>query len=425
MLTLKLFTFNKLGSAKTEIYISKIKKMNTFDVIVVGAGPAGGQCARNLSKHGLKVLLVDRFKDFNENAFSSAGMTFAPMKEFNIPKDIIGACWDKFHIQCTQKEYVWFSEKDEGVVLDFGKLRAFLATETKDQGGTVLLGHQYIKKKKTQNGVRAYFNNLNTQEEVSFEAKLLVDATGPTRKVMYDNKKDLPVMRTAVGLEYLIEVDDETYKKYSKSLVFFLGYKWAIKGYSWIFPMGHNQLKVGSGKIHFPDMKDKKQEINVKELIFKVIHEYLKIDKYKILDKHGGTIKITENLEELYYQDYVVSIGDAVSSVNPLGGEGIKFAMQNANLASEYIVKYIRKEKEDFATYRKKWRKRYRLKWKLCHSMMRRVYDDYSDTQIEEKVKKAHNRFNMKTLIQIMFEFKYSVMIPRVIKYSFMKAFGR
>jgi len=62
-----------------------------YDVVIVGAGPAGGQAARNLSKKGHKVLLVEKYKDFGENDFSSAVMTLEPLKEFDLPNTIIGS----------------------------------------------------------------------------------------------------------------------------------------------------------------------------------------------------------------------------------------------------------------------------------------------------------------------------------------------
>ena len=39
----------------------------SYDVIVIGAGPAGGQCARELAEKGKKVLLVDKAKNFAIN----------------------------------------------------------------------------------------------------------------------------------------------------------------------------------------------------------------------------------------------------------------------------------------------------------------------------------------------------------------------
>ena len=62
--------------------------IETYDVIVVGGGPAGGQAARNLAKRGHKVLLVERYQDFGHNDFSSAGMTLEPLKEFDLPDTV-------------------------------------------------------------------------------------------------------------------------------------------------------------------------------------------------------------------------------------------------------------------------------------------------------------------------------------------------
>lgn len=78
-----------------------------YDVIVIGGGPGGGQTARNLSKRGYKVLLVEKFASFAENNFSSAGMTLEPMDEFNLPQSIVVAYWKDFEIQCTKKSYLW------------------------------------------------------------------------------------------------------------------------------------------------------------------------------------------------------------------------------------------------------------------------------------------------------------------------------
>ena len=61
-----------------------------YDVVVIGGGPAGGQTARNLAKKGHKVLLVERSQNFNENSFSSAGMTLAPLKSLIYPIASLG-----------------------------------------------------------------------------------------------------------------------------------------------------------------------------------------------------------------------------------------------------------------------------------------------------------------------------------------------
>ena len=40
--------------------------MKNFDVVIIGAGLAGLQCARLLSRHGKKILLVDRKDGFDK-----------------------------------------------------------------------------------------------------------------------------------------------------------------------------------------------------------------------------------------------------------------------------------------------------------------------------------------------------------------------
>lgn len=39
-----------------------MKEVNTYDVIIIGAGPAGSSCATMLAQHGLSVLMIDKAK---------------------------------------------------------------------------------------------------------------------------------------------------------------------------------------------------------------------------------------------------------------------------------------------------------------------------------------------------------------------------
>ena len=47
--------------------------MNTYDVAMIGAGPAGGQCARELAAEGHRVVLLEKAKTYFENNYSSGG----------------------------------------------------------------------------------------------------------------------------------------------------------------------------------------------------------------------------------------------------------------------------------------------------------------------------------------------------------------
>lgn len=395
--------------------------INLYDVIIVGAGPAGGQAVRNLAKKGFKVLLIDRIKEYQQNNFSSAGMTLEPMKEFDLPENIIGSYWNDITIQCSEKSYDWKAKEKKGVVLDFGKLRQFLAEDAIKNGADVLLGYKYVSKKVEDNKIIVKFLDLNTGKNVLFESKLLIDATGPLRKVMYDDKEEQPKMMLGSGTEYLIEVDQNTYDLFKNRLVFFLGHKWAIKGYSWIFPMENKILKVGAGKTQLITINQEKTDKTTKKITEKIIKEYIKPTSLKVLDKHGGIIRYNKGLKDLFYNNKVIAVGDAVSAINPRGGEGIRYAMQSADLACVYIEEYLKTGKNNFENYRKNWRKRKWFKWKLSELSAGRMYAKYTDEQVENRVAFFYKKFSIDALIDSLFNFKYNQLILRIFQIILLK----
>ncbi|MFY7672698.1 NAD(P)/FAD-dependent oxidoreductase [Tenacibaculum sp. MEBiC06402] len=375
-----------------------------YDVIIIGAGPGGGQCARVLSKKGYKVLLVEKFASFRENNYSSAGMSLSPLKEFGIPESVVGSFWNKIDIQCTKNKYAWESKNMQGAVLDFGSLKQFLADETLSNGGDVLLGYKYFKKEHQEDKIIAHFKNTKTKEILTLESKLLVDATGANRKVIYDKKSEEPEFFIGTGIEYLIKVEDDVYKNCDNKLTFFLGHKWAKYGYSWIFPMGDNILKVGAGKVFVEDENEAND--SVKKYTLKVLEDFLGLKNYELLDIHGGVVRYSAGIHDTFYKNRVVAIGDAISAINPKGGEGIKYAMRSADTASKYIDSYLKTGKESFNNYRRIWRMKYWFSWKLSEIAARKIYYKYSDEKIEYRMSTYNKTSNMQVLVDSLFEFK-------------------
>ena len=396
-----------------------------YDVIVVGGGPAGGQTARELAEKGNKVLLVERYKSFAENNFSTAGMTLKPVEEFNLPESVIGAYWNDFVIQCSKNEYRWKSDKPIGAILEFGKLRQFLADETIKHGSDVLLGHKYVSKRIHENGVEADFINIDTDETITLKSKLIVDATGPHRRVMYNSVEEQPEMMSATGIEYLIKVDQDVYDRYKDALVTFMGDKWALKGYSWICPMENRILKVGSGKLNLDPYQREVEDTSIKQLCLDIIHDYMKAENYQVLDVHGGPLRFSTRMEDKFYENRVIAVGDCVSTVNPLGGEGIRYAMISASLAAKYIDIFLKTGKNKFKSYERSWKKQYALKWRFSELVARKVYLKYSDEDIEKRTAFVNKRFDTDKIIDILFYFKFHRLWSRFFDLAAFKLTGR
>lgn len=387
-----------------------------YDVIVVGAGPGGGQCARNIAKAGLSVLLVERFASFYDNDFSSAGMSLQGFEEFDLPEHIVGRYWKNFTLQSSNEISRWTSKENKGVVLDFAKFRQFLADECVAHGGDVLMGYSHISKEYTDDDkIIAHLESKKEKKKLAIKAKLLVDATGSARKVIYDTIADQPEMEISAGVEYMIKVNDQVYDRFKDDLFFFLGDKWCYKGYSWIFPMDNNVLKVGTAKMLSKGLK--KGSESLKQITERIIADYMKAGDAEVIDVHGGTVRSTKNMSESFYKKNIVAIGDSISSINPLGGEGIRYALRSADDVTEHIIGYITKGENTFGKYRKKWRKKYLFTWRLCYYLTETMYHKYPDDKIDNRIKKYRDLVDIDQLINILFEFKFNKMFRRVLSF--------
>jgi flavin-dependent dehydrogenase len=389
--------------------------MKNFDVVVVGAGPAGGHCSRLLAKAGHKVLLVERLENLSKNSFSSAGTPLETLKNFDLPDEVVGSLWRKVIIVATNNSATWESPTPLGAVLDFSKFREFLAKEVRANGGEVWTGCRYIKYSQNDGKTLVTLKPKPGVEAVTVSTKVLVDATGPSRAVMYEKGSDKPPFLTGTGIEYLIEVPAEDYNTHADALTFFLGHKWIPRGYSWIFPMERNQLKVGAGIINSEHELVKRTE-PIKNYIELIIKDYMKIKDYKIIDIHGSTLKYSKGLKDIYYKDNLIAIGDAVSTVNFLGGEGIRHAMYSAEVACKHIKNYLNNDLSSFRGYQREVRRNFYVRWKLSEILGRKKYLQQSDRLIDKSI--GYSKFlTVEDLIDILFYYKFE----KVIYYKLLK----
>lgn len=379
--------------------------MPEFDVVIVGAGPAGCQSARLLAQAGYQVLLVEQHENFDRNNFSSAATPIETLAQFNLPELVVGSFWQKITIITSNINHSWDSPEQLGVVLNFAKLREFLAQEAASFGGKVWLGCRYLKYVRAENKTQVWLKPKGNQAIV-VTTKLLIDATGFRRAVMYPRKQDKPDFLKGTGIEYLVEVDQAIFDRVANCLTFFMGYKWMPKGYSWIFPMENKLLKVGAAYIH--GQHNQIQQIEpLKHYIQLILSEYLNINDYKVLDIHGSVLEYSSGLNDIYYQDNIIAIGDAVSTVNFLGGEGIRHAMYGAEVAVKYIDRYLQNKLSNFSPYRREIKQHFAFKWNLSEKISRKVYLAYDDSKFEQKVA-ALTALNTQDLMKILFDYKFT-----------------
>jgi flavin-dependent dehydrogenase len=172
---------------------------------------------------------------------------------------------------------------------------------------------------------------------------------------------------------------------------------------------------VGSARLK-REHKIVEQTDSLKTYIELILNDYLSGSSYKIINIHGGVLKYCSGLKDTYSQNNIIAIGDAVSTVNMLGGEGIRHGMQSAEIACRYIEAYLSGKQVNFQAYKPEMYQTYKKTWDWSERMGIRKYLEYSDELIDRGVAYL-NHFSADEILEILFEYNFKVIYRGVFPY--------
>ncbi|MEI6031527.1 MAG: NAD(P)/FAD-dependent oxidoreductase [Synechococcaceae cyanobacterium ELA739] len=346
-------------------------------VLVVGAGPAGGDLARQLAAAGVGVVLVDQLADLGQAAFSSAAMPFEALERYGLPAEVVASRWRGWQLLGPgDQRRSWRSENPLGVVLDFGALRYWLADQCRRFGGSVQLGWRAFECQPMGSGLRTLLRDRQggVREVIS---DWVVDASGQGRALIgpiagmaAESERDLV---RGVGVEWLLQVGPDCWQRWSDQLSFALGSDWVSQGYGWVFPMAPGQLKVGVCRLrpdrHLPPLGQ------VLESMLSRLFSPAERQASTVLDRHGGLIVSSIRRRDCHGVGCLVAIGDAVSTANLLGGEGIRHALSSSRVLAPLLAAAILSGGPfDLQRYERRLRRELGWRWSLSGRLARRTW---------------------------------------------------
>jgi digeranylgeranylglycerophospholipid reductase len=318
------------------------------DVVVAGAGPAGGQAARDIAERGYDVLLLEAEPEaeFPRQSNKSTAGTFASMMgAFGIPDDVVMNYTDNVVLESPNEHFV---QDQPGAVLEFADFKRFLVREARENGAEVRFSSRVnnpIMEDGEIVGVK-----YDGDEEVY--ADVIIDATGPAAPLA--KKLDVCGLKRhnqAIGIEWEmegVEIDHPDFADLTDSMMLRLDHDLAPGGYSWIFHTGDDTAKVGLCYIQ----NESYQRFGDGE---KGIDDYLEYwldrdPRFKDAEKldgeqHRGSahIQLPDNLST----DNFVAIGDTVPTIDPLWGEGIHKGMKSARAAAITVDRCLMGNEQD------------------------------------------------------------------------------
>ena len=313
-------------------------------MLVVGAGPAGADLARQLAAHGVDVLLVDRLPDLRRAAFSSAALPLDALDRFGLPASVVGHRWSGWELLGPGEDRRrWPGGTPQGVVLDFGALRQWLVGEAESWGARLLLGHRALACHQEPDGMHTVLLRGDGCR-LAVHSDWVIDATGQERSLLGEPPAAAPgseMLVSGVGLEWLVEVPHVCWERWRDRLTFCLGSDWVAQGYGWVFPMQAPRLKLGVCRLLDPG-REQPPLGGVLERLVQRLLEPAERQSMVVVDRHGGLIRSSIRRREPHRRGRLVGLGDAVSTANLLGGEGIRHALTSSRVLAPLLLKELR-----------------------------------------------------------------------------------
>ncbi len=332
-----------------------------YDVVVIGAGPAGSSAAYAAAKAGLDVLLIEKRAEVGspircaegvgKEGLQDAGIT--PKKEW-IANELVGA-----KIYAPSGEFITLDASmagnEVGYIIHRDLFDQYLAKMAVDAGSELYT--RTIAKHIERSGNEMITKIRCFGEVHEVKSPIVIGADGFESLVgeWVGLKTRLLPKDINVTFEYRITGGnfDPDYAE------FFVGNEVAPGGYVWVFPKSENEANVGIGVLlsRIQSEKDKP-----KHLLDKFIKEHPEY-KGKVIAVISGAVSVSKPLEPSY-TDNVMLVGDAARLIDPLTGGGIINAIISGKAAGKIAAEAI-----EAGNYSKEFLKRYEDAWK------RRLYE--------------------------------------------------
>jgi geranylgeranyl reductase family protein len=305
--------------------------MKTFDVVIIGAGLAGLQCAKLLSANGVKVLLVDRKSDLKKGIHTTGIFVRKTFEDFEFPPNSLGkAVRDVTLYSPNLKSMNLQSEKDEFRVGKMDVLYESFLQDCLDNGVQFSDSTKYVKIQTTQS-----FTNVKLErngEEFEVRTKVLVGADGANSKVAKDLQLD-ENKEFIVGVEEIyenIKIENEP------RLHCFLDAKLANGYLAWVTNDGED-CHIGVGGYYASENPREALE----KFKTKVIGKIVDLSEAKLVEKRGGKIPVGGVLRRIANERGLL-IGDAAGAVSPLTAGGLDPCLRMSKYAAEIILERLK-----------------------------------------------------------------------------------
>ncbi len=313
-----------------------------YDVIVVGAGPAGSVAAAEAAAQGLDVLLLEKRQEIGAPVRCAEGITRRALLEF-IPPD---AAWISAEVDTASitvvrdgREQTWVPEappdaahSSVGYVLERRVFDRVLAERAARAGARVLVKTPAVGLLR-EDGRVAGVRIAGPWGARDIAARVVIGADGVESRVGFWAGLDttLPAPDLMTWAQFLmggVDIDPHC-------TCYYLDPALAPGGYIWIFPKGEGRANVGLGV---------QSDITPQpplELLVRFVEAHRFLARGSVVTLIAGGVPVALPPAALTTGGCLL-VGDAARQVDPLTGGGIANGMAAGRMAATAIAAAIR-----------------------------------------------------------------------------------
>ncbi len=320
---------------------------DSYDVIVVGAGPAGATAARFAANGGAKVLVLEKDREVGVPVRCGEAVDHEGLIQFLQPdKKFIAAEIRNFKLVAPNGKVVKPNIEGVGYILDRKVFDYDLARMAADEGAEVVT-KAYVDGLARDDGTVTGVTVQYQGERLTIKSKIVIGADGVESRIGRWAGIDTTV--TMHDMESAAQVTAANINVEEDTCYFYFGQKYAPGGYLWIFPKGNKTANIGLGVA--ADESKKKHAL-------KFLDEFMQenFPDASILTKLAGGVPCAESLEKMTRPGLML-VGDAAHQVNPVSGGGIISGMIGGKLAGKVAAEIVRQNDMNLMShYESEWK---------------------------------------------------------------------
>ncbi len=365
-----------------------------YDIVVIGAGPAGSVAARFAAENGASVLMLERDREPGIPVRCAEGVSHNGIAPFiDIDKRWIASQIDVAKLTSPNGESALMHNNGVGYVLErriFDTALCELAAKHGAQLITKANALDLIKENDKITGVK--YRYMGETREVKCDIVIAADGTesrvgrwAGIKTAVALRDIDTCVQYTLAGLDIKKDMCE-----------FYFGNEVSPGGYVWIFPKSDSTANVGIGIAgHLSHEK------GPKEYLDEFVAE--KFPNATITYTVYGGVPTAPTLNEIVREN-IMLVGDAARQGNPITGGGIVQGMIAARIAGRVAAEAVKNGQFNtkfLKKYPKEWDKTLGKTQKVMHTMKEKflfMTDERFNNLVNFCKKIPSDKFSIKSL---------------------------